>query len=162
MHPLDAPAAQCKHHFTNSAALFSDLDDSHRALEPVAGLKTAGWLIGHICMTGDFGRKICGRPPICPKEWRVKFNPGTRPSHDAADYPPMADLLDTMHRVYADLRDAATSLDAAAAASPNPFTPAVHELPTAGEFVAYLMTGHLAYHLGQLQAWRVDARATKA
>ena len=41
--------------------------------------------------------------------------------------------------------------------SANPFAPARTAFPTAGDFVAYLLTGHLAYHLGQLVAWRATA-----
>ena len=157
MHPLDAPAAQCRVNLRAAALLTKGLDDTHRALEPVTGVKTAGWIVGHLAATGDYARKICGCAPICPKEWRAKFNPGTIPSRDAAEYPPMAELVGTMQRVYADLAGAAVGLDGAALAAPNPFTPAVADFPTTGDFVAYMMTGHLAYHLGQLQAWRAAA-----
>ena len=85
------------------------------------------------------------------------FNPGTQPSHDASQYPPMAELIDTVRRVYTDLRDAASQLDDAALAAPNPFPPSGRELKTAAEFIGYLLTGHLGYHLGQLQAWRAAA-----
>ena len=156
-HPLPMAAAQCRFHLRAAAAITHELGDSHRALEPHPGVKTAGWLVGHLAATGDYGRKICGRPPLCPREWRAKFNPGTRPSHDAADYPAMAELIDTMLRVYADLADLAGQLGDAVVMAPNPFTPVAAEFPTTGEFVAYLMTGHMAYHLGQLQAWRAAA-----
>jgi hypothetical protein len=69
----------------------------------------------------------------------------------------MTELTDTMRRVYASLMDAAGSLDATALGAPNPFTPAVADFPTIGEFVAYMLTGHFAYHLGQLHAWRAAA-----
>lgn len=157
MHLLGLAAAQCGHQFTSSAPLFHGLDDSHRALEPLPGMKTAGWILGHLAVTGDFGRKVCGRPAICPKEWRAMFNPGTHPSRDAAQYPPMAELVDTLRRVYADFGDAAIRLDDAALSAPNPFPPSGRELKTAGEFIGYLLTGHLGYHLGQLQAWRAAA-----
>jgi len=39
----------------------------------------------------------------------------------------------------------------------NPYEPARHPFYTAGEFVAYMMSGHLAYHVGQLSAWRAAA-----
>ena len=154
---MQAAIAQCRALLRQADATVSGLDDSHRALEPVQGTKTAGWLIGHMAVTGDYGRKICGRSPICPKDWRAKFNPGTLPSHDAATYPPMAELTDTVRRVYVDLTDAAASLDSAALAAPNPFTPVLADFPSTGEFVAYLFTGHFAYHLGQLHAWRAAA-----
>lgn len=154
---IDASVRQCHRNIGTAVGIMNALDDSHRALEPQPGTKTAGWLIGHLCVTGDYGRKICGRPTICPKEWRARFNPGTQPSHDAADYPPIAELGTMFGRVYADLIEAATQLSADAQTAPNPFTPAAADLPTAGEFVAYLMSGHLAYHLGQLHAWRAAA-----
>lgn len=153
MNRMDTPAAQCRHLISLAAAALKDLDDGHRALEPNHGVKTAGWLVGHLSVTGDFGRKLCGRPPICPREWRALFNPGTHPSHDLGSYPSMTALRDAFHAVYSDLAESAPSA-AAGLDGPNPFAPARGAFPTAGEFLAYLMTGHLAYHLGQLVAWR--------
>ena len=154
---MDAAVHQCGHHLGTATGIMKGLSDAHLALEPHPGTKTAGWLIGHLCVTGDYGRKLCGRPPVCPKEWRAKFNPATIPSHDAADYPPIAELVDTFNRIYTDLMVAAGALDAAGRDAPNSFTPAAGSIPTAGEFVAYMMTGHLAWHLGQLHAWRAAA-----
>jgi hypothetical protein len=154
---MRAPIAQCRALLRQADSIVRGLDDSHRAMEPQPGMKTAGWLIGHLAVTGDYARKICGRPPICPKDWRAKFNPGTMPSHDAATYAPLTELTGTMHRVYSELMDAAASLDATALAAPNPFTPAIADFATTGEFVAYMLTGHFAYHLGQLHAWRAAA-----
>jgi len=158
----EAAARQCRLELGAAIGLMRGLHDPHRAVEPQAGMKTAGWIIGHLCATGDYGRKICGRAAFCPKGWRAKFNPGTHPSHDAAEYPPMTELIDTFNRIYTDLIDGALAQDDAARNAPNPFTPIASDLPTAGEFVAYLMTGHLAYHLGQLQAWRVAAGVSRA
>lgn len=135
----------------------SGLDDSHRALEPTPGLRTAGWLIGHLAVTGDFGRKLCGRPALCPREWRAVFNPGTFPSPNADAYPPMEELQAAVLAVYDDLAASAPEMDRALLAAPNPFVPAQRGFPTAGEFVGYLVTGHFALHLGQLMTWRAAA-----
>ena len=123
------------------------------ALESQPGMKTAGWLVGHLAVTGDFARHLCGSPPLCPREWRAAFNPGSKPSHDAADYPPMDRLCEVAHAVYADLCTIAPAADPARLATPNPYESARADFPTAGDFVAYLMSSHLAYHLGQLTAW---------
>jgi hypothetical protein len=136
------------------------LDDSHRALEPVPGTKTAGWLIGHLAVTGDFARRLCGLPPLAPKEWRPLFSPGTSPSRYAADYPPMAELLETFRAIYRDLAECAAGAESPALAEPNPYEPARPAFPTGGSFVRYLLTGHLAYHLGQLSLWRASAAAS--
>jgi hypothetical protein len=137
----------------------SGLEDDDRAWSPAPDSKTAGWLLGHLVVTGDFGRRLCGRPPLAPKEWRAAFSPGSTPSPDPASYPPMADLVRMFREVYADLvAHAAASAPEALAAS-NPYEPARGAFPTAGSFVEYLLTGHLAYHLGQLSVWR-SARAS--
>src|SRR5256885_16263728 len=88
--------------------ILDGLDDSHRALEPQPGAKTAGWLIGHLAVSGDFARRLYGRPPLCPVDWRAAFNPGSQPSREPNDYPSMATLRDTFERVYSDLCAAAS------------------------------------------------------
>jgi hypothetical protein len=154
---MDHAVAQCRELLDQSALLFRGLADSHRAFEPQPGAKTAGWLIGHLCVTGDFARRLCGRPPICPKEWRALFNPGSQPSTDPESYPAMTALQDTFRAVYTDLCDAAVAADAATLANENPYAPGREHFPTAGDFVAYLAAGHLGYHLGQLATWRAAA-----
>jgi hypothetical protein len=151
---MNANVRQCRHLITMSQSIFAGLDDSHSALQPHPGTKTAGWLIGHLAVTGDFGRRLCGRAPLCPREWRTLFNPGSQPSNTPTDYPPMAALCDAFRAVYTDLCDAADAVPPASLTESNPFEPMRTTFPTAGDFVEYLLSGHLAYHLGQLVAWR--------
>jgi hypothetical protein len=155
--PLD-PAAQCRFLLATYAKLVADLDDGHRVVEPRPGSKTAGWIVGHLCVTGDFGRRLCGQKAICPAEWRAKFNPGTQPSANAADYPPMRALIEHFHKVYGDLPIAYGSASAETLGAPNPYEPGRASFPTGGDFAAYLMTGHLGYHLGQLYGWRAGMK----
>ena len=138
----------------------ADLGDEHLALEPVPGLKTAGWLLGHMVVTGDFARRLCGLQPLAPKEWRSLFSPGTTPSLDASNYPPMQELVDTFRSVYRDLTTAASTASPETLAAPNPYERARPAFPTAGDFATYLLTGHFAYHLGQLSMWRSAAAST--
>ena len=154
---MDHNISQCRYLLALAVPILDGLDDSHRALEPQPGVKTAGWLIGHLATSGDFGRKLCGRPPLCPVEWRKQFNPGTHPSRDAASYPPMRELCDMVERVYGDLADSAAAADPQMLAVENPLAFARDGFPTSGHFLAYLMTGHFGYHLGQLVAWRSAA-----
>ena len=150
-------AHQCRFLVTSAEAITAGLTDAHLALQPAPGTKTAGWLIGHLAVTGDFGRRLCGRPLMCPREWQRAFNPGSHPSADAASYPPMATLCATLRSVYADLITAGDAMDPAGLAAVNPFEPTRRNFATTGEFLQYLMTGHFAYHLGQLVAWRAVA-----
>lgn len=159
---MQRAATQCAFHLKVYKGWLANLEDQHLGLEPGPGLKTAGWLLGHLVVTGDFGRKLCGLPPIAPKTWRPLFSPGTTPSHDAASYPPMKELLDAFHAVYTDLSTNGPSAAPGTLALPNPYESARQTFPTAGDFAAYLLTGHLAYHLGQLSMWRAAAAATDA
>ena len=116
-------------------------------------MKTAGWLIGHLAVTGDFARHLCGARPLCPREWRGLFNPGSQPSFDPADYPPMSALCETFRAVYRDLCTLVPDVEPTLLSRPNPYEPARADFPRAEDFVAYLISGHLAYHLGQLVGW---------
>lgn len=154
---MKADVVQCRALLALADRALAGLDDSHLAVEPAAGAKTAGWLIGHLAVTGDFARRLCGRTALCPAEWRAAFNPGTTPSLIVTDYPPMSDLGGVMLAVYRDLGDAALHVPAAALDAENPYAPKREEFPTAGEFIAWILAGHFGYHLGQLVAWRAAA-----
>lgn len=154
---MESSIAQCRYLLSVADQVLADLDDSHLALEPHVGLKTAGWLIGHLAVTGDFARRLCGRSPICPPGWRPLFNPGSHPPEHQNLYPPMMSLREAFRSVYIDLCDSALGTDDELLAKENPYAPARAAFPTAGEFVRYLVTGHLGYHLGQLTVWRAAA-----
>ncbi len=134
-----------------------DLNDSHCALEPGPGAKTAGWLLGHLAVSGDFARRMCGQLPICPADWMKRFAPGSIPSQNPHDYPALARLIEAVREVYTDLGAVAVSASSEILSAPNPYAPARAAFPTVGLFVEYLMTAHLGYHLGQLAGWRAAA-----
>ena len=69
----------------------------------------------------------------------------------------MDTLRETFVNVYSDLCTIAPNADASLLSIPNPYEPARDDFATAGDFVAYLMSSHLAYHLGQLAGWRAAA-----
>ena len=155
---LEASSAQCRYLLTIAVRTMNGLDDSHLALEPQPALKTAGWLIGHLVVTGDFARRLFGRTDaLCPKEWRDRFNPGTAPSLRREDYPSMDALRAALLRVYEDLPLAAAAAPDSVLERENPYEPARRPFPHAGDFGAYLSAAHFAYHVGQLTAWRAAA-----
>ncbi len=157
---MKAAATQGLFLVSQYAQLLTGLTDEHLGHEPAPGVKTAGWLLGHLVITGDFARRLAGLPPMAPREWRAIFGPGTTPSRDPATYPPMAALIETFRAVYRDLAARAPGASPDVLGTPNPFEAARPAFPTGGSFVAYLLTGHLGYHLGQLSAWRSTSAAT--
>jgi hypothetical protein len=157
---MQAAAEQCAFLLQQYERWLVDLEDRHLALEPLPGTKTAGWLLGHLVVTGDFARRLCGLSPHAPKQWRPLFAPGTSPSREARTYPPMRELIDVFRRVYEDLGANAAAAPPEALSAPNPFEPTRTAFPSAGSFAAFIMTGHLGYHLGQLSMWRAAAAPT--
>ena len=159
---MQAAAAQGAFLLSQYQRWLTGLADAHRGLEPSPGVKTAGWLVGHLVITGDFARKLCGLPPLAPKEWRPLFSPGTSPGRDVGAYPPMEAMVAAFHSVYRDLITGAPAAGAEILSVPNPYEPARGAFPTAGSFVVYILTGHLGYHLGQLSIWRAAASEADA
>lgn len=56
--------------------------------------------------------------------------------------------------IYRDLASTAPTLAPELLATPNPYEPGRGRFATFGEFIKWIMTGHLGYHLGQLYGWR--------
>lgn len=154
---MQAASSICTHLLSYADSLFVGLTDEHLSLTGDKGVKTAGWLIGHLCVTGDFLRRKIGRPPLTPKDWGPKFGPGTQPSRSRADYPDMQALRAAFSGIYMDLAAVAPSLPQELLATANPFEPARFRFATLGDFATWIMTGHLGYHLGQLSGWRATA-----
>ena len=155
---MEIIVAQCRYLVTQAEPTLNGLDDSHLAYEPQPGTKTAGWLLGHIAVTGDGGRRLCGgKSSLCPVEWRSAFGQGSNPSRNQSDYPSMATLTASVRTVYADLCELALVADPSVLAAANPYQPARPVFPTVQDFVVWMMSGHLGYHLGQLFAWRAAA-----
>jgi hypothetical protein len=69
----------------------------------------------------------------------------------------MSELCENLKAVYRDLCAIVPSADPELLSKPHPYEAGRVDFPTAGDFVAYLMSGHLAYHLGQLVTWRAMA-----
>jgi NAD(P)-dependent dehydrogenase (short-subunit alcohol dehydrogenase family) len=126
----------------------------------VHGTKPAGWILGHLVVSGDFLRRQWQRPPLAPRDWGPRFGPGTRPPTDPALYPAMGALREALHAVYADLAAVAPAVPPELLDRANPFEGARRAFPSLREFAVYLMTAHLGYHLGELAGWRVAAGLT--
>src|SRR5438552_8375074 len=66
---MDPSLVQCRYPVSPAEPIFANLDDSYRALEPQPGMKSAGWLVGHVAVSGHFAPLLFGRPSRCPLAW---------------------------------------------------------------------------------------------
>jgi hypothetical protein len=155
---MESAARSCAHLTKLGQSLIGDLTDADLAAPSTPGGKTAGWLIGHLCITGDFVRRKAGARPLTPKEWGPRFTIDTKPSAIASDYPPMAELRTAFENVYGDLIKLGPTLSSEILSGPSPFEQVRDRFPTMGAFLTWIMTGHLGYHLGQLSEWKATQR----
>jgi hypothetical protein len=134
--------------------LIGDVPDERMAEQPLPGVNHPAWILGHLAWSTDRGRSLLGLEPECPAEWTATFGFGSKPSTSRGDYPARDELIRAVEQGFERFRDQA------AAATPEQFdrpstNPRVKDLlPTIGDGVAFLLTGHLGGHLGQLSAWR--------
>ena len=154
---MEHVARVCSYLLEYGRPLMADLRDEHRALVPAPTAKPAGWIIGHLVVSGDFLRRQWHRPALAPREWGPHFAPGSLVSLDPRDYPLMDPLRSTLVEIYQDLAACAPTIPDDLLDAANPFESARVSFPSLRAFAVYLMTAHLGYHLGQLEGWRVAA-----
>lgn len=134
--------------------LIQDIGDERMAEQPIAGVNHPAWILGHIAFSADRGLEILGDPRQLPQEWQPLFGVDSTLSSKRADYPSKDELIEAVEDTFELFRERASAAteDQLAQPSTNPFTK--DALPTLQDSVGFLLTGHLAVHLGQLSTWR--------
>ena len=134
--------------------LVADIPDERMAEQPLPGVNHPAWILGHLAFSADRARSLLGAAKELPAEWTPLFGPGSQPSSSRSDYPSKDELLRAVEQGFERLRRqvAATTAEQLAQPTTNPHTK--DALPTVKEGVAFLLTGHLGVHLGQLSTWR--------
>src|SRR4029078_6749419 len=140
---MDACIQQCRYLILLADSLLEGINDAHVAIEPRPGVKTVGWLGCSLAPTADFGRPLCGRKAICPREWRALFTPGTQPSIDPSTYPPIAMLREKFNAGYTDLCVGVVEADPSLLADVNPYEQARKPFYSVGAFVEHLIHAHV-------------------
>ncbi len=128
--------------------------DFHR----VVNGKSPAWLVGHLAIGSDFAADL-GAAKGRLNDWMPLFAPGSQPVGTPGAYPGKDELLAALaerHDVAAQaLRDASD----AHIHSELPIPDYRAFFPTIADAMIYLMASHEYYHNGQLQQWKLAARA---
>jgi hypothetical protein len=134
--------------------LLTDIPDERLAEQPVAGVNHPAWILGHLALTADSALEKLGAQKALPAEWATLFAPGSKPSASRGAYPSREELLRAVEQGYQQLRQKATAAGPELLSRPTTNPRAREGLPTLRELVAFLLTGHMGVHLGQLSSWR--------
>ncbi len=134
--------------------MMNDLPDERLAEQPAPGVNHPAWILGHLIYSADRASLMLGQPSSLSAEWNEKFAGQSKPTTVRAEYPSKDELMRRLDEGFARVR---REIDAAAPeVFTQPFTrPGMKDaLPTIKDALGFMLTGHLAVHLGQLSTWR--------
>ncbi len=134
--------------------LVVEIGDERMAEQPMPGVNHPAWILGHLCFSADRGRSLLGHDKILPEEWTPRFGPGSKLTAVRGEYPAKEVLLNAVDVGFELLRRQAGNATPEQFAKPNPNPFSKDILHTTKDAVAFLLTGHLGVHLGQLSVWR--------
>ena len=113
------------------------------------------WCIGHLAWVGNRVLLLCGaEAKIDTEAWRELFGGGSSPTHDPGAYPGWEELKDIWRQGHKDVAAIVPTLTDEQLSQPNPNDRMREGLPTVGDFLSFVLTGHEAMHLSQLSTWR--------
>lgn len=120
-----------------------------------AGGVHPAWIIGHLGFVANrVATLLGGESKIDLDAWKPLFGGGSTPTTDAAAYPAWDELLGVWRGGEKQLAELAPKATAELLAQPNPNERMKGALPSMQDFLAFVLTGHPAMHLGQLSTWR--------
>jgi hypothetical protein len=134
--------------------LLDGIADERLTEQPIAGVNHPAWILGHLAWTADRALEVLGSPALLPAEWATLYGRGSTPAASRAVYPSKDELVRAFEAGYEQLRQKASAASDEQLSLPTTNPRAKGTLPTQKEFLAFLMTGHVGVHLGQLSTWR--------
>lgn len=136
--------------------LLAEIADVRMTEQPLPGVNHPAWILGHLAFSADLAVSRLGGEKVLPTAWVPRYGPGSTVSAIRSDYPSKDELLQAVEQRFEKARQlgqvATPEQLAVPSASANPAMKAA--LPTMRESIAFLLTAHLAVHLGQLSTWR--------
>jgi|SRR6516225_9997281 hypothetical protein len=134
--------------------LLAEITDERMTEQPMAGVNHPAWILGHLAWTADGTLEKLGGEKVLPALWATIFGAGSKPSVSRGDYPPKGELSRAVEQSYEHLRQKAATTSREQLSRPTTNPRAKQVLPTLKEMVAFVLSGHLGVHLGQLSSWR--------
>ena len=134
--------------------LLSEIPDERMTEQPLPGVNHPAWILGHLALTADGVGEMFGGKITLPAEWRTLFGQGTQPSSVRSGYPSKSELLRAFEECHHRLREQVAAAGPELLAQPTTNPRAREAFPTLKELAAFILTGHVGVHLGQLSSWR--------
>ena len=136
--------------------LLADVSEEEFSEQPAPGMNPPRWIVGHLAVSSDGGARLLGGATRLPGDWHAAFSAGSKPVDEAGPKPTKEELLRAIRETHERLLSTLDAADPASLDQPHgvKFESVERFFPTRGDLLAFLMSGHEAFHLGQLSAWR--------
>ncbi len=134
--------------------LLNEIPDERMTEQPLPGVNHPAWILGHLALTADGVGEMFGGKRTLPAAWSTLFGQASQPSSVRSGYPSQSDLLRAFEECHHRLRERAAAAGPELLAQPTPHPRAREAFPTLKELAAFILTGHIGVHLGQLSSWR--------
>ncbi len=152
--PFEREARICQTMLGYANWLLREIPAEQFDLQPLAGVNTPGWIVGHLALAADWGLAQLDAATLCPPAWEQYFGLGSGPPRPA-QAPERAELTAALARGYDALITAARGADPAPLERPHDFPPLQRgAIRSVADLLAHLLTSHPALHVGQLTYWR--------
>ncbi len=134
--------------------LVDDLSDAEMARQPPGAPNHAVWTLGHVIHSCQAILGELGVAPWLPCDWESRYGYGSSPGEPASPGPGKAALLAALVDAGNRLRAVLLATDESRLKEPLADEKARETLPTLGDALLQVVSGHTAFHAGQLAAWR--------
>lgn len=135
--------------------LLSDVPEEEMDQQSIAGGNPPRWILTHLAICTDYAARALGSDLRCPKDWHKTYGPGSSPGAKLETVPSKDELLAALSAGVDRVNELAASADPSKLGGPHGLAIlATSPIQTVQQFVAHLMTTHIAGHVGQLSAWR--------
>jgi len=135
--------------------LAADLDEAALNVAPFEGANPPAWILGHLAVSTDFAARLLGQQRACPRDWHVKFAPGSKPADLQPPLPTKSELVEAIENGCRRVIDAVPGASADVLSQPHAIELLKSTvLKTNGDVLAHLMCTHFSFHLAQLSACR--------
>ena len=134
--------------------IMADIPDERLTEQPLPGVNHPAWILGHLALTAEFAAAFLGAEKRLPQEWGPLFRPGSKLESERGKYPSKEVLMREVEQGFERLRQRAATATPEQFAQPSTNPRIKDALPTAKDVAAFLLTGHMGGHLGQLSTWR--------
>ncbi len=134
--------------------LMNDIDESKWADRCGTTINHPAFVLGHTAYYAGFCMQMLGGEIELDDNDAALYEHGKECSDDSSLYPNKADSIAAFNERIETVAEFLESLDESAFMASSEGTFFADRFPTMGGVAAFMMIGHIPFHLGQISAWR--------